>query len=170
MNSFLTTTLIAIFALITGLFIGSYVATPDYASPDLGVKIPHKEAMRKIQNYAIWAGRHSYTYQNCTTQNPDVNSMRLPAGWSFPYLSFNPNNESIVIDSAQAYLGIDDLTNLNDGMQKLELIMVELDENGQDIITETYSNLIRPCPQRCDFTSILYKAYDSAYTSQFTPQ
>jgi len=168
MRSYLTKTLLVALAFIIGLLIGLYLAKSDYTSPDLGTRISHKEAVRKIQNYAAWAGRTSYEFQLCTTGDPNVNQMRLPAGWSFPYPSLD--HDAIVIDSAQAYLGIDDLANLEDGMQKLELIMVELDEYGQDIITETYGNLIRPCPQRCDYASPLYQAYDSAYTIQFAPQ
>ena len=160
---------VAIVSLALGYFIGKSQTVPA-DTPQLGTKIPHDQAIRKIENYAAWAARNSYEHQACFTDEPNVEMMRLPAGWTFPQLSYDQITGEIVIDSARAYLGIDSLFYRNNNLENLELIMVKINEDGQDVIHETYSNLIRPCPQRCDFASELYEAYDNAYVSNFTPR
>lgn len=132
---------------------------------------PHDGAIRDVIRYGHWAG---YNMHAVELHNKSINektgimpplpeTVQFPAGWT---LSLNELRKKFPnCDKARAYLAIKDSTKLIMGMPEIELIFVGMNAAGGDIQDTAYVNLIRPCPNLCNTTSIFYEAYSKGLLS-----
>lgn len=138
-------------------------------------RIPECQARQWITNYGYVAGKLAVQLQS--KDNPfhlPIDSLTAGAGWTIPMTDIINIMDSLKLKGpkyARAYLALD----TSSKVQSLHLILAIVENYGDpgngagnDVPLKYYFDLVRPCPNLCDNSSVLYKAYQRGVNSGTT--